>query len=241
MEKEMITLIENSLNNNEDKHLISSISSRLNIDIAQTKLMIKYISRFCILSSLLDSKYMNYFNEINLFDLREKDELNDENFAKAILIFIRGKQYNKNLYMVKLESEDDIRLNILVLSQLDYLSFEYNVTYNQQLNLINNLDIFKYIYNLKEEYDFKSLSEYLVEHKIDSPLIPYLNLNNDNYGKILEYSKIYPNKIRYLDCYGFDKEKLGTLIELNKNSLKLYPHGIFKYLYFLPNATEFNN
>ena len=240
MEKEMITLIENSLNNNEDKHLISSISSRLNIDIAQTKLMIKYISRFCILSSLLDSKYMNYFNEINLFDLREKDELNDENFANAIVIFIKGRQNNKNLYMVKLESEDDIRLNILVLSQLDYLSFEYNVSYNQQLNLINNLDIFKYIYNLKGEYDFKSLSEYLVEHKIDSPLIPYLNLNNDNYSKILEYSKIYPNRIRFLDCYGFDKEKLESLIELNKNSLKLYPHGIFKYLYFLPNATEFN-
>ena len=236
----MIALIENSLNNNEDKNLISNISYRLNIDIGQTKLMIKYISRFCILSSLLDSKYMNYFNEIHLFDLREKDELNDDNFAKSIIIFIKGKQYNKNLYMVRLESEDDARLNILVLSQLNYFFFEYNVAYNKQLNLVNNLNIFKYIYNLIEEYDFNSLSEYLIEHKIDSPLIPYLNLNNSNYRAILEYSKIYPNKIRFLDCYGFDKEKLKSLLELNKNSLKLYPHGIFKYLFFLPNANEFN-
>ena len=183
---------------------------------------------------------MNYFNEINLFDLREKDELNDADFAKAIVIFIKGKKNNKNLYMVRLESENDIKLNILVLSQLDYFSFEYNVTYNNQLNLINNLDIFNYIYNLTEEYDFNSLSKYLIENKIDSPLIPYLNLNNSNYESILEYSKVYPNRIRYLDCYGFDKEKLKPLLELNKNSLKIYPHGIFKYLFFLPNANIFN-
>ena len=129
--------------------------------------MIKYIKRFCILSSLLDSKYMNYFNETNLIDLREKDELTNENFAKAIVIFIKGKQSNKYLYMVKLETEEDIKLNILILSKLDYKSFEYNVTYNQKLNLINNLDIFKYIYNLVEEYDFNSLSKKLIEEKID--------------------------------------------------------------------------
>ena len=86
--------------------------------------------------------------------------------------------------MVRLESEDDARLNILVLSQLNYFFFEYNVAYNKQLNLVNNLNIFKYIYNLIEEYDFSSLSEYLIEHKIDSPLIPYLNLNNSNYRAI---------------------------------------------------------
>lgn len=241
MEKSIISLIENSINNkNEDINLTSNISSKLNINEDQTKLMIKYFKRFCILSSLLDTKYMNYFNDTNLIDLREKDDLTDENFAKTIVIFIKGKQNNKNLYMVKLETEDDIQLNILILSQLDYKSFEYNVIYNQNLNLINNLDIFNYIYNLVEEYDFNSLSKKLLEEKIDSPLIPYLNLNDSNFQSILEYSKKYPNRIRYLDCYGFDPEKLKLLLELNQNSLKVYPHGIFKNLIPLPNATIFN-
>ena len=187
MEKAIISLIDNSIyDKQEDINLISNISSKLNINEDQTNLMIKYIKRFCILSSLLDSKYMNYFNETNLIDLREKDELTNENFAKSIVIFIKGKQNNKYLYMVKLETEEDIKLNILILSQLDYKSFEYNVTYNQKLNLINNLDIFKYIYNLVEEYDFNSLSKKLIEEKIDSPLIPYLNLNDSNYQSIFK-------------------------------------------------------
>ena len=241
MEANFVKKIENSIKEkNQDDIIITEIKDKLNIDIKQAKLMIKYIKRFCILSSILDSQYMNYFNKINLFDVREKDELTDENFAKAIVLFIKEKQRNKKLYMVKLNDEKDIKINILILSQLDYYNYEYNVEYNKELNLKNNLNIFKYIYNLIDEYEFKSLSNELISNKIDSPLIPYLNLTNSNYQDILDYSKKYPNRIRYLDCYGFDPEKLKELLELNKNSLKSYPHGIFKYLIPLPNAKIFN-
>ena len=224
----------------QDNFNISEIKNKLNIDNEQTNLINKYIKRFCIFSSLLDSQYMNYFNKTNLIDLREKDDITDENFAKAIVLFIKEKQINKKLYMVKLNEEKDIKINILILSQLDYTKYEYDVEYNKELNLKNNLNIFKYIYNLIDEYEFKTLSDELIMNKIDSPLIPYLNLNNSNYQNILDYSKQYPNRIRYLDCYGFDPEKLEELLELNKNSLKSYPHGIFKYLIPLPNATIFN-
>jgi hypothetical protein len=241
MENNIVSLIEKSINNkNEDTSLISKIKSEFNISIHESKLMIKYIKRFCIISSILDSQYMNYFNKTNLLDLREKDELKDEMFAKAIILFIKQKQANKKLYMVKLENENDIKVNILILSQLDYNSYEYDVTYNKQLNLKNNLNIFNYIKNLIDEYDFRDLSENLIENKIDSPLIPYLNLTNSNFQKILEYSQLYPNRIRYLDCYGFDPEKLQQILELNKNSLKAYPHGKFKFLAPLPKANIFN-
>ena len=241
MENIIVKLIENALKNNkDDSNIVSDISSKLNINPIQTKLMIKYIKRFFILSSILDSKYMNYFNEINLLDLREKDEITDENFVKAIVLFIKEKQKNKHFYMVKLETENDIQLNILILSQLDYNSYEYDVKYNQKLNLINNLDIFKYIYNLVDESDFQNLSEELITKKIDSPLIPYLNLYNSNYQEILEYSRKYNNRIRYIDSLGFDVEKLKIILELNQNSLKVYPHGDFKYLIPLPKASVFN-
>lgn len=241
MKTNCVKIIENSIGEkNQDDIIITEIKDKLNIDINQSKLIIKYIKKFCILSSILDSYYMNYFNQTNLLDLRESDELTDENFAKAIVLFIKEKQSNKKLYMVKVNDEKDIKINILILSQLDYNKYEYNVEYNKELNLKNNLNIFKYIYNLIDEYEFKSLSYELIINKIDSPLIPYLNLTNSNYQKILEYSKKYPDRIRYLDCYGFDPEKLKELLELNKNSLKSYPHGIFKYLIPLPNATIFN-
>ena len=171
MEANFVKKIENSIKEkNQDDIIITEIKDKLNIDIKQAKLMIKYIKRFCILSSILDSQYMNYFNKINLFDVREKDELTDENFAKAIVLFIKEKQRNKKLYMVKLNDEKDIKINILILSQLDYYNYEYNVEYNKELNLKNNLNIFKYIYNLIDEYEFKSLSNELISNKIDSPL-----------------------------------------------------------------------
>ena len=158
----------------QDNFNISEIKNKLNVDIEQTNLINKYVKRFCIFSSILDSQYMNYFNKTNLIDLREKDDLTDENFAKAIVLFIKEKQVNKKLYMVKLNEEKDIKINILILSQLDYNKYEYNVEYNKELNLKNNLNIFKYIYNLVDEYIFNTLSKELILNKIDSPLI--LNL-----------------------------------------------------------------
>ena len=76
MEYNFMFSVENLLkNNNEGFSLISDISSQMNINIDQTQLIIKYLKRFHILSSLLDSKYMNYFNDTNLFDLRENNEM----------------------------------------------------------------------------------------------------------------------------------------------------------------------
>ena len=241
METNLVSLIEKSINEeNPNNDLILETILKQKINIEQAKLMIKYIKRFCILSSILDSEYMNHFNKTNLLDLKDKDELTDENFANAVVLFIKEKQKNKKFYMVKLETESDIKINILILSKLDYNTYEYDVIYNEKSNLKNNLDIFNYIYNLNDEYDFNSLSEELISGKIDSPLIPYVNLNESNYQNILNYSKLYPNRIRYIDCYGFDPEKLKIILELNKNSLKAYPHGNFKLLIPLPNATKFN-
>ena len=169
----IVQIIENSIKEkNKEDIIISKIRDKLNIDIKQTNLIIKYIKRFLILSSILDSRYMNYFNKTNLLDLREKDELTDENFSKAIVLFIKEKQNKKKLlYMVKLIDENDIKMNILILSQLDYNNYEYEVEYNKELNLKNNLNIFKYIYNLVDEYIFNTLSKELILNKIDSPLI----------------------------------------------------------------------
>ena len=40
---------------------ITKLSSKLNKDVSQTKLLLKYFQKFDILSSLLDSEYVNYF------------------------------------------------------------------------------------------------------------------------------------------------------------------------------------
>ena len=177
MVSQIISLIEDSIYNKND-NLDMDISSKLNISIPQSILIIKYIKKFCILSSLLDSKYMNYFNEIDLFDLKEKDEITDDNFAKAIILFIKGKQNNKKFYFVKIMSENDIKLHILVLKQLNYQDYEYDVRYDLKMNsyLINNLEIFKYIYNIFDEYEFHSLSDELIEKNMDSPLIEIILL-----------------------------------------------------------------
>ena len=77
---------------------------QLEMDIPQIKLFLKYFHKFDILSSFLDSEYLNYFNKVCLTDLKEKDELTDINFAKAISIFIkeRSKNKNKKLYYISL-------------------------------------------------------------------------------------------------------------------------------------------
>ena len=136
---------------------------------------------------------------------------------------------------------EDIKLHLLILPQLNYKKYEYATEYDLKLNLMNYLDLFKYIYNLVNEYEFHSLSNELIEKQIDSPLIPYFNLNDSNMEKILEYSEKYPNRIRFLDSYGITNlEKLKKILELNKESLIVYPHANFKYLIPLSNAKIFN-
>ena len=239
MQNSIFCLIEDIINNN-NKKLISDLSLKIGINNNQTELFLKYFKKFIILSSLLDSEYVNYFNKVCLTDLKENDELTNENFAKAIIIFIKEKRKNKNLYFVNLENENDIKLHILILSQLDYKSLKYDIVCNDNLNIKNNLNIFNYMYNINDEYAFESLSKELVENQIESPIINRINLDNVSYNKVLEYSKKYPNRIKLIDFYIFkDYEKIKILMELNKESLISYPHGKVDYLIPLSNAYIF--
>ena len=240
MDHSILSLIENSINNNNDEELLSKLSSKIDVDMSQIHLFLNYFKKFLILSSIQDSEYLNYFNRISLTDLKANDELTDENFAKAVLIFIKFKRKNKSLYFVNLQTDNDIKLNILILSQLDYKSLKYDICYNEKLNLIKSLDIFKYIYNLNDEYAFESLSKQLVENDIESPLINRINLDNISYEKVLEYSQKYPNRIRTIDFFIFkDYPKIKKLMELNQESFISYPHGVIEYLIPLPNAYIF--
>ena len=230
-------LIEETIKIKNDESF-SKLSSKLNMDISQTKLFLKYFQKFDILSSFLDSEYVNYFNSICLTYLKENDELTDENFAKAISIFIKEKPQNKNkkLYYVSLHSENDIKLNVLILSQLDYKSFKYEVSYDDKIDFKKNLDIFKYI-STDDIYDFEKLTKELIDNQIDSPSLNCVNLNDISIDKALNYSEKYPNRIKMIDFYDFhENEKLKRLIELNKESLTNYPISNPQFLVPLENA-----
>ena len=230
-------LIEETIKIKNDESF-SKLSSKLNMDISQTKLFLKYFQKFDILSSFLDSEYVNYFNSICLTYLKENDELTDENFAKAISIFIKEKPQNKNkkLYYVSLHSENDIKLNVLILSQLDYKSFKYEVSYDDKIDFKKNLDIFKYI-STDDMFDFEKLTKELIDNQIDSPSLNCVNLNDISIDKVLNYSEKYPNRIKMIDFYDFhENEKLKRLIELNKESLTNYPISNPQFLVPLENA-----
>jgi hypothetical protein len=157
-----------------------------------------------------------------------------------IIIFIKEKRKNKKLYFVNLQNEYDIKLQILILSQLDYKSLKYDIFCKDEFILKNNLNIFNYICNINDEYAFESLSKELVEQQIESPLINRINLDNVLYEKVLEYSEKFPNRIKLIDFYIFkDYEKIKKLMELNKDSLISYPHGIIDFLIPLKNAYIF--
>ena len=223
---------------NNDSFL--KLSTLLDMYMSQTKLFIKYFQKFEILSSFLDSEYVNYFNRICLNDLRENDELTDENFSTAISIFIKEKKQNKKLYHVSLHSENDIKLNILILSKLDYKSYKYEVSYKDSIDFKNNLDIFKYI-STDDIYDFEKLTKEIIDFLIDSPSLNCVNLNDISIDKVLKYSEIYPNRIKMIDFYDFNEyEKLKKLIELNKDSLINYPISNPQYLIPLKNAHIFS-
>ena len=235
------SLIEEAIKTKNDE-LISKLSSKLDMDILQTKLFLKYFQKFDILSSFLDSEYVNYFNKVCLTDLKEKDELNDKNFAKAISIFIKERAQNKNkkLYYVSLHSRNDIKLNIMILSKLDYKYFKYEISYDDNIDLKKNLDIFKYI-STDDIYAFDKLIKEIIDKKKDSPSLNYVNLNNISIDKVLSYSEKYPNRIKMIDFYDFHEyEKLKRLIELNKDSLTNYPISNPQYLIPLENAHIFS-
>ena len=246
MDNSIILLIEEAIKNKNDEQIILNISSKIGMDVQQTKLFIKYYQKFIILSSILDSEYLNYFNKINLIDLKEEDELTNENFAKAVIMFIKNKRPDKKLYSISLKKENDAYLNILILSQLDYKSLIYDINYISKeninhLNLNKLLNLLKYIYNLNYDYHLDSLSRKLVVQQIDSPFINTINLDDLSYDTIFNYSQKYPNRIKNI-CYYFfsDFEKMKKLLDLNSESLISYPHGNIEYLIPLPNAYIFN-
>jgi len=141
---------------------------------------------------------------------------------------------------VSLHSENDINLNILILSLLDYKSFKYEVSYDENIDFKNNLDIFKYI-STDDIYDFDKLIKELINNQIDSPSLNYVNLNDISIDKVLSYSEKYPNRIKMVDFYDFNEyEKLKRLIELNKDSLTNYPISNPQYLIPLENAHIFS-
>ena len=243
MSDDIFSLIEESINNRNNE-TISKISLKLKIDNSQTKLFLRYFHKFNMLSSILDSEYANYFNRICLVDLKEKDELTNENFALVISIFIKEKRKSKKKYYINFETEDDIKLQILILSKLDYSSFRYDISYTNESIFKNNLNIFKYITS-NNYYHFLRLRNELIDNLIDAPSINYIRIkNNKALEKILKYSRLYPNRIKFMELFlseDFNEyNKLKELIELNKESLINYPHNKSKYLILLKNAYIFN-
>ncbi len=196
----ILYLIEEAINKKTEDSF-TKISTQLNIDITQTKLFLKYFQKFNILSSLLDSNYTNYFNKICFTDLREKDEITDENFAKAITIFIKEKRKGKKLYHLNLQNDNDIKLEILILSHLDYKSLEFSISVNKNVNLKDNLHLFKYINYIEDYYTIKPLNEYLIKNMVDSPSIYSVNLYDISIDKVLSYSKKYQNRIKKIELY----------------------------------------
>ena len=137
---------------------------------------------------------------------------------------------------MSLFSENDIKLNIMILSQLDYKSFKYEVSYDDKIDFKNNLEIFKYI-STDDIYDFEKLTKEIIDKQIDSPSLNCVNLNDISIDKVLSYSEKYPNRIKMIDFYDFNEyEKLKSLIELNKDSLTNYLSCDPQYLVPLKNA-----
>ena len=178
---------------------IKELSTKINMDISQTKLFLKYYQKFDILSSILDSKYVNYFNQTCLTDLRENDEITDENFAKSIVLFVEEKRKHKNWYFLSLQTQNDIKMEILILSKLDSKSFRYSIPYNEDLDLLKNLEIFNYLSYIDDNYVFDILTKKIIEKKIESPMINCVNIDEISLDEILIYSKNYPNRIKYID------------------------------------------
>ena len=97
---------------------------------------------------------------------------------------------------------------MLILSQLDYKSFKYEVSYDDKIDFKKNLDIFKYI-STDDIYDFEKLTKELIDNQIDSPSLNCVNLNDISIDKVLNYSEKYPNRIKMIDFYDFhENEKL---------------------------------
>ena len=93
MESSILGLIDEGIKNKSDE-VIVKVSSKIGLDVVQTKLFLKYFNKFNILESFLDSEYVNYFNGICLCDLKEKDEITDEVFSKVISTYIKERIKN---------------------------------------------------------------------------------------------------------------------------------------------------
>ena len=72
------------------------------------------------------------------------------------------------------------------MSQIDYKSFKYEVSYNDKIDFKKNLDIFKYI-STNDIYDFDKLTKEIIDNEIDTPSLNCVNLNDILIDKVLNY------------------------------------------------------
>ena len=64
---------------------------------------------------------------------------------------------------MKVKLKRIIKLHKLILSQITFSSFQYEIYENKELDYINNLDLFKYIPNILDKYCFDSLLIEIIE------------------------------------------------------------------------------
>ena len=206
-------------------YLIDLIDEKKNIDISQVREMITYTNK-------------SSFNNMPRFILIDNIENLNKNSVNALLKII--EEPNENIYFILISNNE---AKILPTLRSRCLTFKINFSFNQSVNIINQLikrDLFEIInYDLISYYytpgDFIGLINFAAEKKIDLKqyyLLDFLILLIDNsyYKKNKFVKKLIFNLV---ELYFLKEYKMSSA----KNSLLNIYHNFIDKIY---NVEKFN-
>lgn len=189
-----------------------------------------FLKYFKIFQSLYTTEtstsYANYFHKVSLFDLQNINSIkNEDSFLKAITAFINEVTHDKKKIYLDFSNDETVTKIIKVLKGLkDPKKFIY-VLKGENIDFSKHKEIFQYMEMLNEPNFFDEFTKKAIEEQIDVAKLYYVDLDQINIDKALEYCKKYPNRIREL--YSFENkeyEKIQQVCELNIESLIRVPN-----------------
>ena len=239
----ILTAIEKS---KEDKSFYKRLSSLISIEEEEIDYFIEQFSLFQLLSKDVNTKYVNYFNSIDIFLYELKQKHKKETFYKCISIFMK-EQTKGNIIFCDLRNNTIIKIyNDFFKSFQDIDLYQYEIINETGINNIETEEytnecndlltvFFKYVNKNIKSVDIPNEIP-LIQRNVE--YVHKLVYDDVDYRSVLNYSTKYPNRIREIEINDSIESNVYKIIKLNKNSLINIPFFNVELINKMPKLTK---
>ncbi|MCQ2820781.1 MAG: hypothetical protein MJ252_26275 [archaeon] len=168
---------------------------------------------------------MNCPFDLDLKSILKHNKCNEKTTLALLTNYLNTFDLERTVkFSMDIKSDEDADFYEKLLSQVENCTkFHYKLLRKVQPDLMmKHLGLFKYMHRFMKSSQsmFTDIYKEIIKEKKEIPFLYYINLDKMDFDSVLEYCKLFPNRIVKLDFYKeIPDEKLKELADLNKDSL----------------------